>query len=237
NRYLEPLDLSMRKGQVVGVVGLLGSGRTETAKLVFGIVPADKGKAYINGQYVSIRSPRDAIAQGFGYCPEDRKTEGIVGDLSVRENIILALQAKRGWFRPIPRAEQQKLADKYIQLLDIRPADSERPIQLLSGGNQQKALLARWLATEPQYLILDEPTRGIDVGAHAEIINLIDVLCSDGVSLLVISSELEEIVTYSHSVMVMRDHRKVTELVGEDINVNMILKTIAGTLEKEEVAA
>ncbi len=229
SRYLAPFDLSVRAGEVVGVSGLLGSGRTETAKLIFGAMTADKGRAFLDGQPIVLKSPRDAIHAGFGYCPEDRKAEGIVGELSVRENIVLALQARRGWLSPLPYAEQQKLADHFIEMLDIRPHDAERPIQFLSGGNQQKALLARWLATEPRFLILDEPTRGIDVGAHAEIIHLIDSLCQKGMALLVISSELEEIVSYSTRVIVLRDRHHVGELTGEEISVNNIMKTIAAT--------
>lgn len=171
---IDPFDLDVRAGEVVGMAGLLGSGRTETAEILFGAHRADSGTAKVDGRTVDLSSPRAAIRQKFGFCPEDRKTAGIVGDLSVRENIVLALQARRGWTRPIPRVEQNRLADLYIRALDIRTADREKPIKLLSGGNQQKAILARWLATEPDLLILDEPTRGIDVGAHAEIIRLIE---------------------------------------------------------------
>ncbi|WP_037176311.1 ATP-binding cassette domain-containing protein, partial [Rhizobium sp. Pop5] len=197
---VKPFDLEVRAGEVVGVAGLLGSGRTETAELLFGIEHADSGSATIDGQPATLSSPRAAIEKGFGFCPEDRKTDGIIGDLSIRENIALALQARRGWTRPLSRAEQNALADRYIRALDIRTTDREKPIRLLSGGNQQKAILARWLATNPKFLILDEPTRGIDVGAHAEIIRLIEKLCADGMSLIVISSELEELVAYSSRV-------------------------------------
>lgn len=165
---INPFDLDVRAGEVVGIAGLLGSGRTETAEVLFGAHRADSGSAEIDGQTVDLSSPRAAIRHKFGFCPEDRKTAGIVGDLSVRENIVLALQARRGWTRPLSRAEQNRLADQYIRALDIRTADREKPIKLLSGGNQQKAILARWLATEPEFLILDEPTRGIDVGAHVD---------------------------------------------------------------------
>ncbi len=199
---IDPFTLEIGAGEVVGVAGLLGSGRTETAELLFGVRTADKGKALVEGREVQLSSPRAAIAERFGFCPEDRKTDGIVGDLSIRENIVLALQARRGWARPLSRSEQVALADKYIKALDIRTTDREKPIRLLSGGNQQKVILARWLATNPSFLILDEPTRGIDVGAHAEIIRLIEGLCADGLSLLVISSELDELVAYSSRVLV-----------------------------------
>jgi monosaccharide-transporting ATPase len=226
-RLLEPFDLAIRPGEVVGLAGLLGSGRTETAKLVFGIERAETGQAYVDGRPVRIASPRDAARLRFGFTPEDRKTEGIVAELSVRENIVLALQAQRGWLRLLPRRRQEEIADRFVRLLDIRTPDAEKPIGLLSGGNQQKALLARWLATEPRFLILDEPTRGIDVGAHAEIIRLIERLCEDGLALLVISSELEEIASYSDRVVVLRDRRHVRELTGSDVSADTIMTTIA----------
>jgi galactofuranose transport system ATP-binding protein len=226
-RYVAPFDLALRSGQVVGLAGLLGSGRTETARIVFGVERADAGTVEVAGKTVRLGSPRDAVRLGFGYCPEERKTEGIVAELSVRENIVLALQARRGWMRPLSWREQDDIAQRFIALLDIRPADPERPIGLLSGGNQQKVLLARWLATKPRLLILDEPTRGIDVGAHAEIIRLIRALCADGLALLVISSEIEEVVTYADKVVVLRDRAHVTTLSGEDITVPIVLSTIA----------
>jgi galactofuranose transport system ATP-binding protein len=226
-RYVAPFDLDLRSGQVVALAGLLGSGRTETARIVFGAERADSGTAEVAGKSVHIGSPREAIRLGFGYCPEERKTEGIIAELSVRENIVLALQARRGWTRPLSRREQDEISGHFITLLDIRPADPERPIGLLSGGNQQKALLARWLATKPSLLILDEPTRGIDVGAHAEIIRLIRQLCADGLALLVISSEIEEVAVYADKVVVLRDRAHVTTLSGEAITVPAVLSTIA----------
>ncbi|WP_457091000.1 galactofuranose ABC transporter, ATP-binding protein YtfR [Microvirga sp. P5_D2] len=228
-RLIEPFDLAIRQGEVVGLAGLLGSGRTETAKLVFGIDKAETGQAFVDGKPVRIASPRDAARLRFGFTPEDRKTEGIVAELSIRENIILALQAQRGWMHQISRRRQEEIANRFIKLLDIRTPDAEKPIGLLSGGNQQKALLARWLATEPRFLILDEPTRGIDVGAHAEIIRLIERLCEDGMALLVISSELEEIASYSDRVVVLRDRRHVRELTGSEVNADNIMTTIANT--------
>ncbi len=225
--YVAPFNLELRHGEVVGLAGLLGSGRTETARLVFGAERADGGKARVEGAPVRLQSPRDGVRHGFGYCPEERKTDGIVAELTVRENIVLALQAKRGLHRPLSRREQDEIARRYVKMLDIRPPDAERPVGLLSGGNQQKVLLARWLATSPRLLVLDEPTRGIDVGAHAEIIRLIRELCDDGLSLLVISSELDEIVTYSDRVVVLRDRAHVEELAGEAVDVGNILAAIA----------
>lgn len=225
--YVAPFNLELRHGEVVGLAGLLGSGRTETARLVFGAERTDGGQARVEGVPVRLQSPRDGVRHGFGYCPEERKTEGIIAELSVRENIVLALQAKRGLHRPLSRREQDEIARRYVRMLDIRPPDPERPVGLLSGGNQQKVLLARWLATSPRLLVLDEPTRGIDVGAHAEIIRLIRELCDDGLALLVISSELDEIVTYSDRVVVLRDRAHVEELEGEAIDVTNILAAIA----------
>jgi simple sugar transport system ATP-binding protein len=154
----------VRPGEIVGLAGLLGSGRTETAEVIFGIKPADSGSALIKGKPQTLRSPHQASCLGVGFCPEDRKTDGIIAAASVRENIILALQAQRGWLRPIPRKEQNAIAERFIRQLGIRTPSAEQPIEFLSGGNQQKVLLSRWLLTKPQFLILDEPTRGIDVG-------------------------------------------------------------------------
>ncbi|MDE1995052.1 MAG: sugar ABC transporter ATP-binding protein [Rhizobiaceae bacterium] len=233
---IKPFDLDVRVGEVVGVAGLLGSGRTETAEILFGVERADSGTAKIDGVPIMLSSPGAAIANGFGFCPEDRKTDGIIGDLSIRENIVMALQARRGWARPLSRTEQNTIADRYIKALDIRTTDREKPIRLLSGGNQQKAILARWLATNPKFLILDEPTRGIDVGAHAEIIRLIEDLCQQGMSLIVISSELEELVAYSSRVIVLRDREHVAELVGDRITANDIVEAIATAERKREDA-
>ncbi len=231
---VKPFDLEVRVGEVVGVAGLLGSGRTETAELLFGIEQADTGTAQVDGKQITLSNPRAAIRSGFGFCPEDRKTDGIIGDLSIRENIALALQARRGWARPISSADQNALADRYIRALDIRTTDREKPIRLLSGGNQQKAILARWLATNPDFLILDEPTRGIDVGAHAEIIRLIEDLCSKGMSLIVISSELEELIAYSSRILVLRDREHVAELTGDNVSTGRIVDAIAAAQKKTE---
>ncbi|MBV0912188.1 sugar ABC transporter ATP-binding protein [Anianabacter salinae] len=224
---VDPFDLTVREGEVIGLAGLLGSGRTETADALFGRTPADSGKARDSSGALDLGSPRAAIAQGFGYAPEDRKTDGIVADLSVRENIALALQARRGWANPIPRAEQAALADDYIRRLDIRTPDAEKRVGDLSGGNQQKVVLARWLAMNPRFLILDEPTRGIDVGAHAEILKLIGDLTDKGMSILLISSEFDELIAASDRVIVVRDRKHVSELVGDDIQTDRIISAIA----------
>ncbi len=232
-----PFTLTLHEGEVVGVAGLLGSGRTEMARLMFGVDPSDSGEVNIGGKTVTIRNPVQAVAAGFGFCPEDRKLDGIFGDLSVRENIIIALQAKLGWFRALTRDEQDEIAGRYAEDLDIRAANHDMPVKLLSGGNQQKVILARWLAIDPSFLILDEPTRGIDVGAHAEIVRTITRLREEGLALLVISSELDEVVAYSNRVVVMRDREMVAELKGEDIAPSVIVAAIAANTGLGEGAA
>ncbi|WP_058912571.1 galactofuranose ABC transporter, ATP-binding protein YtfR [Entomohabitans teleogrylli] len=224
---IQPFDLQVRPGEIVGLAGLLGSGRTETAEVIFGIHPADSGTAWIKGKQRKLRSPHQASCLGIGFCPEDRKTDGIIAAASVRENIILALQAQRGWLRPIPRKEQDQIAGRFIRQLGIRTPGPEQPVEFLSGGNQQKVLLSRWLLTRPQFLILDEPTRGIDVGAHAEIVRLIETLCADGLALLVISSELEELVGYADRIVIMRDLQQVAELPLERLSVSAVMNAIA----------
>lgn len=226
---LQPMDLELRKGEILGLAGLLGSGRTETARLVFAIDAKDEGEMSLDGKQVQLKSPRDAIARGFGFCPEDRKVEAIIPNLSVRENIALALQARRGWTRYVSRKEQLQLADQFIKALNIKTPSPEQPIRLLSGGNQQKVILARWLASNPRLLLLDEPTRGIDVGAKLEIEKLMQKLTEDGMAILFISSDLEETVRNSHRVVVLRDRRKVAELRGEEITEHNIMHAIAQT--------
>src|SRR5690606_1615796 len=183
--------LDIHAGEVVGFAGLLGAGRTELARLLYGADKADSGTIELNGRKVELRAPVDGLGAHIAYSTENRRDEGIIGDLTVRENMILAVQAKRGWARPLSKKEQDEIVQRYISALGVRPADPERAIKNLSGGNQQKVLLGRWLATEPELLILDEPTRGIDVGAKAEIQEAVAQLAEDGVSVVFISSELE----------------------------------------------
>jgi simple sugar transport system ATP-binding protein len=227
-RYMGNFDLELRPGEVVGLAGLLGSGRTETCKLVFGAVHADAGQIRFEGKPITLRSPRQAVKLDIGFCPEDRKAEGIIAELTVRENIVLALQVKRGVFRRLPHDEQERVAQEMIKMLGIATPDADKPVGQLSGGNQQKVILARWLASNSRILILDEPTRGIDVGAHAEIVALIRRLCAEGLSLLVASSELDEIVTVSDRVQVLRDRHKVGEIAGADVTRENIIQMIAG---------
>ncbi|MDO9380782.1 MAG: sugar ABC transporter ATP-binding protein [Nocardioidaceae bacterium] len=224
---IEPFDLTIRAGEVVGLAGLLGSGRTELARLLFAADRADAGHVEVDGRPLRLRGPRSAIAAGIAFCSEDRKGEGLVADLSIRDNLVLAMQAARGWARPIPRRTKDELVEKYIEALDIRPGNPDALIGNLSGGNQQKVLLARWLVTEPRLLILDEPTRGIDVGAKAQIQKLVADLAAGGMAVLYISAELEEVVRLSDRVVVLRDHRKIAELDGRDVSVSDVMALIA----------
>ncbi|MGF6810985.1 monosaccharide-transporting ATPase [Paraburkholderia sp. Clong3] len=228
---LQPIDLEMQAGKILGLAGLLGSGRTETARLLFGADRADSGTILVEGRAVRLRTPHDAVRHGIGYCAEDRKKEGIVAELSIRENIMLALQARRGWWRKISRQRARELADMWIERLGIKVSDAEQPIALLSGGNQQKALLARWLATDPKLLILDEPTRGIDVAAKFDIMDRLLALCANGLSILFISSEISEVLRVSHRVAVLRDRRKIAEVAGKASNEDNIYRLIAGSGE------
>ena len=221
-------DFKIDQGEVNGFTGLLGSGRSESVRAIFGADKITSGKIFVNGKPAKIAKPRDAMKYGIGYLPEDRKQDGIVDDLSVRENIILALQVMRGFFRPFSKAEAEKFADEYIKLLGIKTASSDTPIKSLSGGNQQKAILARWLLTKPQYLILDEPTRGIDVGTKVEIQKLVLKLAEEGVSVTFISSEIEEMLRTCSRLIVMRDRKIVGELTQDDMTQAKIMHTIAG---------
>ncbi len=225
---IEPTDLELHEGEVVGLAGLLGSGRTELARLLYGADRAESGQLEVDGDSVGLHAPVDGIGHGIVYSTENRRDEGIVGDLTVRENIILAVQARRGWARPLSRREQDEIVQRYMAALDVRPADPERPIRTLSGGNPQKVLLGRWLAVEPRLLILDEPTRGIDVGAKAEIQREVAHLAESGMAVLFISSELEEVVRLSERILVLKDHKKVGEVVnGPDVTAERIVEMIA----------
>lgn len=225
---IKPFDFHINKGEVNGFTGLLGSGRSECVRAIFGADRVTGGKVKINGKPVRISKPINAMRNGIGYLPEDRKIDGIIGDLSVRDNIILAQQVLKGFFKPFSKAEAYKIADEYIKLLSIKTASSDTPIKSLSGGNQQKVILARWLFTHPEYLILDEPTRGIDVGTKVDIQKLVLKLASEGMSVTFISSELDEMLRTCSRLVVMRDRKVVGELKGQDLNQNKVMNTIAG---------
>ncbi len=225
---IEPLDLELRRGEVTGLAGLLGSGRTETARTLFGIEPADTGEIRVKGEAVAIRSAGAAVKLGLAFCSEDRKGEGILPNLSVRENLIFALQARRGAWKRVSAAEQEKLCEHYIRALRIKTPSPDTPIRNLSGGNQQKVLLARWLATRPELIILDEPTRGIDIGARADVEQLIAKLRADGLAVLLISSEIEEIVRNCTRVYVLRDRKLVGEVNGAEVETQRLMRAMAG---------
>jgi monosaccharide-transporting ATPase len=224
---VEPFTLDIHAGEVVGLAGLLGSGRTELARLLFGADHADTGSVRVDGKPVSLRTPRAGLDHRIAFCSENRKTEGLVEELTVRENVVLALQASRGWARPLSRRRQDEIALKYVKALDIRPADPEALVGNLSGGNQQKVLLARWLITEPRLLILDEPTRGIDIGAKTEIQRLVTQLSTGGMAVLFISAELDEVLRLSHRVVVLRDRKVVAQRENRALTADEIMATMA----------
>ncbi len=225
---IRPFDMAFHAGEVVGLTGLLGSGRSEMVRAIYGADKADSGTLKVKGREVKINTPLDAMQAGMAYLPEDRKKDGILADLSVRENIIIALQAKRGMFKPLSRKEMEDFADDYIKILQVKTASRETPIKSLSGGNQQKVIIGRWLLTNPDYLILDEPTRGIDIGTKTEIQKLVLKLADEGKSITFISSEVEEMLRTCSRMAVLRDGRKVGEIEGDDLTQEKIMQTIAG---------
>ena len=225
---IRPFNFTVNKGEVVGLTGLLGSGRSELVRAIYGADKPDSGKIKVNGKEVKINSPLDAMKLGMAYLPEDRKKDGIIADLSVRENIIIALQAKRGMFHPLSKKEMEEAADKYIEMLQIKTASRETPIKSLSGGNQQKVIIGRWLLTNPDYLILDEPTRGIDIGTKTEIQKLVLDLADQGMAVTFISSEVEEMLRTCNRMAVLRDGQKVGEIDEADMNQMNVMKAIAG---------
>lgn len=223
---VQPTDIDVHRGEVVGLAGLLGAGRTELARLIFGADRATSGRMTVNGEATAVRSPRAAIARGFAFSSEDRKREGIIGDLTVADNLVLALQARRGFIRRLSAKAKADLVQRYIMALDIRPPDPDALVRNLSGGNQQKVLLARWLITEPQLFILDEPTRGIDVGAKAQIQKLVTDLAADGMGVVFISAELDEVARISDRIAVLRDGYCVAT-VGSECSIGELTALIA----------
>ena len=223
-----PFDFHIRKGEVNGFTGLLGSGRSESVRAIFGADPITGGQVRVEGKKVRIGKPLDAMKNGIGYLPEDRKRDGIIADLSVKENIILALQVIKGMGHPISRSQAEAFAEEYIRTLEIKTASMDTPIKSLSGGNQQKVILARWLLTHPKYLILDEPTRGIDVGTKTEIQKLVLQLAEEGMGVTFISSEIEEMLRTCSRLIVMRDRNIVGELKGDELTQDRVMHTIAG---------
>lgn len=230
---IKPFDLNIHKGEVIGLTGLLGSGRSELARAIYGADKTDTGELLVRGKKVLINAPIDAMKAGMGYLPENRKEEGIIADLSVRENLIIALQAKRGMLHLLSKKEQEEFTDKYIDVLKIKTADREVPVRQLSGGNQQKVILGRWLLNNPDFLILDEPTRGIDVGTKTEIQKLVVQLAEQGMAVMFISSEIEEMIRTCTRMAVLRDGSKVDELEERQLGQSSIMKAIAGGVGNE----
>jgi simple sugar transport system ATP-binding protein len=237
---LEPVDVDVYAGEVVGLAGLLGSGRTELARLLAGADTTTSGTIEVRGEPVRLSTPRQAMLQGIAFSSEDRRGEGVVGDLTVAENILLGLQARRGWLRPLRRAERTAVVAEYMKALGVRPADPDMLVRNLSGGNQQKVLLGRWLATAPELLILDEPTRGIDVGAKADIQRKVAELADRGLSVLFISSELEEVLRLAQRIVVMRDRRRIGAMDSRETDIDGLVAFMAhagrpGAGDPEEV--
>lgn len=225
---IKPFDLTIHKGEVIGLSGLLGSGRSELARTLYGADKADAGNLEVKANKIHMSMPLQAMKAGMAFCPENRKDEGIIADLSVRENIIIAFQAKKGVFKLLSKKEQEAFTDRYIDLLQIKTAHRDVPIKQLSGGNQQKVILGRWLLTQPDFLILDEPTRGIDIGTKTEIQKLVVKLASEGMSVMFISSEIEEMLRTCNRMAILRDGQKVGELEEHELSEENIMKAIAG---------
>jgi len=222
-------NVEIHTGEIIGFSGLLGSGRTETAELLFGVAKAEKGHLLVHQKNVKLNSPQDAMSHRIAMTPEDRKQMGIIGDLSVRENIILAIQSSRGILSHMPMKEQEKIADQMIKALSIKVPHRNQLVKNLSGGNQQKVIIARWLATNPSLLILDEPTRGIDIGTKTEIQKMVIKLAKEqGMSIVFISSEIDEMIRTCSRLVVFKDRKKVNELSGVDIQAKQVMTAIAG---------
>ncbi len=224
---IKPFDIDIRRGEVVGLAGLLGSGRSELARLLYSAERPEHGELMVRGKSVRLRNPLDAMRMGMAFLPEDRKEEGIIADLSVRENLILALQSREGMFHLLPQAKQNELALRFIDILSIKTPSPETLVKQLSGGNQQKVILGRWLITDPEFLILDEPTRGIDVGTKTEIQKLIINLAQEGKTVLFISSEIEEMLRTVNKLCILCDRKKTGELINRNLSQQEVMRTIA----------
>lgn len=224
---LRDVSVDIGHGEIVGLAGLLGSGRTETARAIFGDVPHASGTMALDGASYAPSQPEEAIRAGVGFVSEDRKGEGIIPDLSVRENLTLAALKGLTRFGVVSRRRQAAMVDRFMRQLGIKATSADQRMSELSGGNQQKVLLARWLCTEPRLLILDEPTRGIDIGAKGEIQRLVNEMAAAGMGILMISSELEELVEGCSRVVVLRSGRSVAELGGDAISEEAIVHAMA----------
>ncbi len=225
---IKPFSVEIKKGEVVGLTGLLGSGRSEMVRAIYGADKPDGGQLFFNGSELKAKAPIDSIKHGMAYLPEDRKAESIIADLSIRENMMIALQAKTGVFKLLPMAKQMELTNKYIKALSIKTPSTETLIKQLSGGNQQKVIIGRWLVTNPEFLILDEPTRGIDVGTKTEIQKLVIKLAEEGMTVVFISSEIDEMLRTVNKLCVLRDGAKVGELMNKNLTQEDVMRAIAG---------
>ena len=230
---IRPFNLKINKGEVIGLTGLLGSGRSELVRAIYGADKADSGTLKVNGKEAKIGSPLDAMKLGMAYLPEDRKAEGIIADLSVRENIIIALQAKKGMFHPLSRKEMEEAADKYIEMLQIKTASRETPIKSLSGGNQQKVILARELDDHPEMVIANQPTRGLDIGASEYVRQKILDARNDGAAVLLVSADLEEILQLSDRIAVIYDG-KIMGILPAGADTNTIGMLMMGHKQEEK---
>ena len=233
-RRLQDVSLDVRRGEILGMAGLLGSGRTEVARAIFGADRPESGRVILDGKEINARQPNDAIRAGIAFLSEDRKAEGIIPDWSVRENLTLAALPALTSAGVVSRKKQNEIVERFMRRLGIKAASAEQKIRELSGGNQQKVLLARWLCCNPKLLLLDEPTRGIDIGAKGEIQALIHELATEGLGVLMISSELEELVEGSDRVVVMRDGKLSAELRGAQISQDSIIKAMAEVNQRLE---
>ena len=225
---IKPFDLVVRMGEVIGLTGLLGSGRSELVRTIFGADKADAGQLYLNRQPLVIKTPLDSIKHGMAYLPEDRKEESLIQDLSVRENMMIALQAKTGVFNLLPMAKQIELTDRYIKELNIKTPSPETPVKQLSGGNQQKVVLAKWVLAGPKVLILDDPTRGIDVGAKHEIYKLMFEMAKEGITIIMTSSETPEIIGLCDRIYTMYNRKFTCEIQRENFSQELVMKYITG---------
>ena len=233
-RQITNVSLSAKHGEILGMAGLLGSGRTDVARAIFGADKTDDGKILLDGEVLNPGSPSDAIRAGIAFLSEDRKAEGIIPDWSVRENMTLAALPALTSLGVVSSAKQQEIVEKYMKRLGIKASSAEQKIRELSGGNQQKVLLARWLCKNPKFLLMDEPTRGIDIGAKGEIQKLVNELAESGLGVLMISSELEELVEGSHRVVVMHDGKLVAEIPHDKISQDAIINAMAGDVKRIE---
>jgi len=228
-RKLREINFTLYGSEILGFAGLVGSGRSELAHAIFGADQISSGEIFVHGNKVSIKSPKDAIKNGIAFCPEDRKTQSLFGNQSVKNNLVQAMIGKLSKYNILDDKKEIELADRYVRNLQIHTSSIHKKIRELSGGNQQKTILGRWLSTKPSIMILDEPTKGVDVGSKAEIYTIINKLKEEGVSIIIISSELPEVIGVSDRILVMKDGRIAGELARMEANEEKILTLAMGS--------